>query len=58
MPYLRSWEIGQDRPDLLADVASGYDYFTDMFHRLDQKHMVKPPFSWLFIGPEGVIARR
>ena len=28
VPYLRSWEIGQDRPDLLADVASGYEYFT------------------------------
>merc|ERR1711971_126827 len=27
VPYLRSWEIGQDRPDLLQSFGSAYDYF-------------------------------
>jgi len=53
VPYLRSWEIGQVRNDLLGSCGGGFDYFKDMFSLLPESTMVKPPFSWLFIGPGG-----
>eukprot|EP00658_Telonema_sp_P-2_P076348 TRINITY_DN6665_c0_g1_i2.p1 TRINITY_DN6665_c0_g1~~TRINITY_DN6665_c0_g1_i2.p1 ORF type:complete len:238 (-),score=33.42 TRINITY_DN6665_c0_g1_i2:275-988(-) len=51
--YLRSWEIGQHRQEMLEAASEGFEYFEDMFTKLPPSAMVKPPFSWLFIGPAG-----
>lgn len=53
VPYLRSWEIGQVRSEMLESCQEGFEYFKDMFKMMPEGSMVKPPFSWLFIGPAG-----
>eukprot|EP00656_Telonema_subtile_P015550 TRINITY_DN18164_c0_g1_i2.p1 TRINITY_DN18164_c0_g1~~TRINITY_DN18164_c0_g1_i2.p1 ORF type:complete len:289 (+),score=79.70 TRINITY_DN18164_c0_g1_i2:193-1059(+) len=53
VPYLRSWEIGQLRQEMLEGCKGGFEYFKDMFKLMPAGSMVKPPFSWLFIGPGG-----
>jgi len=53
VPYLRSWEVAQVKPEMLTSCAEGFAYFKDMFSILPAGNMVKPPFTWLFIGPTG-----
>jgi len=53
VPYLRSWEIAQVKPQMLESCSEGFAYFKDMFSILPAGNMVKPPFTWLFIGPTG-----
>mmetsp|Transcript_1925 Transcript_1925/g.3574 ORF Transcript_1925/g.3574 Transcript_1925/m.3574 type:complete len:344 (-) Transcript_1925:328-1359(-) len=51
VPYLRVWNFLDDFPEL-ARCFSTDAYFEDHFNKLPEG--VRPPFTWLFMGPTGI----
>ena len=49
-PYLRTWNYSDDHPEFEAMFDTSA-YFRDLFKKFPKG--MRPPFSWLFLGPKG-----
>ena len=49
-PYLRTWNYADEHPEFETMFDSGL-WFRDLFKKFPRR--MRPPFSWLFLGPQG-----
>ena len=51
-PYLKTWNFLDECPDM-ESMFDATPYFRDLFKKFPKR--MRPPFSWLFLGPPGVV---